>query len=124
MSDLRSNLRSIAWLALFALAVQGIASFGHVHAEDITGSGRKLALRGCQTGTACAPAQDFPAPPSDQDDVCAICALMTLIGSSVLPTPPTIAPAIIQSRVWVPRPVTAILTEPTRSHFQARAPPT
>ena len=77
------------WLALVALLVQLVASFGHIHAEDY-----RFLLRGHGAPTLSAAdaagGRSSPLLPGDAD--CAICASVQLLGGSALP-PPFVAPA-------------------------------
>jgi hypothetical protein len=86
----RSNLRLGSGLALFALAVQMMLSFGHVHLD-------KLALPSTQSATAIGSGAVFlseraPSHGSDGtlDADCAICALIQLVATSV----PSVAPVL------------------------------
>lgn len=123
MPRFRSTLMSTAWLALFALAIQGIAAFGHVHPEDFAPSDRQATSMACRFETPCPPTPVSPGQPAEHDNFCAICATLGLVGSMVLPAPPTIAPIIVHSHIWVPPTVATIVTEDLRAHFRARAPP-
>ena len=44
MHWVRSNRRFGSWAALFALAIQLVLSFGHIHLEDFQGSSAAVAL--------------------------------------------------------------------------------
>ncbi|HLN11515.1 MAG TPA: DUF2946 family protein [Xanthobacteraceae bacterium] len=92
----RANRRSCGWLALFALAVQIGLSFGHLHADD---DGHRIvgpivaALSGGNVPTDAGP---VPRPADHEphglaDDTCAICAVMALASSLVLPEAPALA---------------------------------
>jgi hypothetical protein len=121
MQALRRKMRFGGWLALFALGLQLTLSFGHIHAEDFKVQDSAAAR------TAVAQNQTAPqnAPDGDHDghDVCAICAVMHMAGTSLLPGAPSIAlPADIISVVFVAPDLTAV-PPPARQSFQARAPP-
>jgi hypothetical protein len=111
-------------LALLALAVQFVVSFGHIHREDIFGSARAAPSIAVPVADA---GQPSPAhhPAKHGDDYCAICATISLLGHSfvaaapALPPPPPVAHAIAH----VDRVVT-IAVAPRRTAFQSRAPPT
>jgi hypothetical protein len=121
----RSNVRSGAWCALFALALQLALSFGHIHLD---GFGRYPAgaLRGSTSAQTATAAPDEPAgnPTSHAGrDLCLVCRLIHLAG--------TLLPAGAAS---LPLPMTISLMRLTigtdREHagsrpplFQARAPP-
>jgi hypothetical protein len=115
MQWVRSNIRLGARLALFALTVQLLLSFGHFHAVV------------AQTTPSIQSSQQLPAPSHDSDqhpdDFCAICAVMALASTAVaaappaLPHPPTFEHAHLT--------MLALLTTPRSAHtaFRSRAPP-
>ena len=119
----RLHTRPTACLALFALVVQLVLSFGHAHGDKFrlsAASAKDAVFTNIKTGSADTPAG--PARP-DNDDFCAICASITLAGLLVLPTPPaaTLPPAI--DSVWVPPARASTASGARRLLFQARAPP-
>ena len=92
MRWIRSNLRELTHLALFALTVQIIVTFGHVHPAGATLAPTQ-ALQSATVAQAVAPA----AKPYGRDQKshgtadydCPICALIQLASTSV----PAVAPA-------------------------------
>ncbi|HEY4139863.1 MAG TPA: DUF2946 domain-containing protein [Pseudolabrys sp.] len=109
-------MRFGGWLALFALGLQLTLSFGHIHAEDFAAA--KTAVAQNQT-----PPQNAPDGDHDGNDVCAICAVMHMAGTSAMPVAPSIS--VPSDFVFVAF-VTSERTElppPARLSFQARAPP-
>ncbi|MFL6795782.1 MAG: hypothetical protein ACJ8F3_00045 [Xanthobacteraceae bacterium] len=119
----RSSLGSS--VALFALAVQLIVSFGHVHLKHSTPAGdssRELRLEtSAFVGVADLSAGDETPAGAHVD--CAICALIHLAGTVIAPQPPTLLlPGVIGRAP--PQPVTkfALVTQ-HHSPFPARAPP-
>ncbi len=111
-------------LALFALALQLFLSFGHLHPADIYGSLK--APSPAQT-VSLANAGHQPFADSDRstlaaDDLCAICASVSLLGNSFaaqapklsLPEPQTAEPAAAAVAFAIALP---------RAPFQSRAPP-
>jgi hypothetical protein len=124
MNWLRSNIRSWAWLALFALALQTVVSFGHTHRDDLglppltkAGQTQILDAKRAQTGPA-----DQDHRPSPNHD-CPICASIVLLGTG--------APALVPVLVV---PALVIRFSPTEKliyrlqpqfilSFQARGPP-
>lgn len=119
MRLIRSNRSFGSWAALFAMAIQLVLSFGHVHLEDI--KGQSAAIATSAEGPPSAPADDDHGAPGH--DFCAICASLSLTSSSVLPTvelPPSpvdhphkwsadVRPARVSLGIYLP--------------FQARGPP-
>jgi hypothetical protein len=118
----RANKTFGSRLALFALAVQFVVAFGHIHRDDIYGSVRPAAAVAASVPDGSQPLpSDHPAKHGDA--YCAICATMSLLGNSfvamapALPLPPA-SHAIEQfDRVAV------IFIAPRRAAFQSRAPP-
>ena len=126
MSWFRSHVRSGALIALFALTVQFVLSFAHVHVPGagptMVGS-KVIALLGVQTST------DTPATPSKPQhngligDTCAICALIQMAGAA----PPAASanlplPLVVGQITQVIR-VGRALEAPPHTLAQARAPP-
>lgn len=113
--------RFASWLALTALALQLVLSFGHVHLD---GTGR-----GDYRVTAAGLSAQASRPPPVQhsgdagDDYCAICASIYLAANSFVPQPPQLAvPFHSQAVEHVDR--AAVLgIALRRTPFQSRAPP-
>jgi hypothetical protein len=124
MQRLRSQLRLGAWLALFALAFQLVASFGHVHGlEDSERSSVQLTST-TLTGADPASRNANDQTPDSDDDYCAVCALIHLIGTVVAAEPPSPAlPALLGATCinFVPAEFETISA--SHAPFSARAPP-
>ena len=125
MNWFRSRIRSGAQLALFALAVQMVLSFGHMHRDDLglpplPTSNR---LQGASVAMHIRGHRDNPAPGPTHDDYCPICASMALIATAMPSLPPVlILPEPIR-RLWPTQmPVRGVSLKVALS-FQARAPP-
>jgi hypothetical protein len=109
-------------LALFALAVQFIVAFGHVHRDDIYGAARAVAAMA-------APVPDGGQPlPGDRpakhgDDYCAICAAVSLLGNSFAAAAPTLPLPSASHAIEQHDHVASIFIAPRRAAFQSRAPP-
>jgi hypothetical protein len=114
-------------LALFALAVQMILSFGHMHRDDL-GLPPLAGTNPTQITSAAAPRS---VPPADQqhqptpasDEYCPICASIAVLATWMPALPPVLVLPEPMRRVWAP--VVALQSAPTRISlsFQARAPP-
>jgi Protein of unknown function (DUF2946) len=122
----RANKTFCSQLALFALAVQFVLAFGHIHHEDIYGSARPATAIAAAVpdGSQPLPA-NHPAnhPAKHSDDYCAICAAVSLLGNSFVAAAPSLPlPAASQAIEQVDR-VAAIFITPRRAAFQSRAPP-
>jgi len=106
MKWFRSNIRRGSRLALFALAVQFVLSFGHFHASSAQAASalaRQLVLHDAAGGAAhavnwtlradalrAAPLKTSSddAPDGRLTDDCAICAVLALAGTMTIVTPP------------------------------------
>jgi hypothetical protein len=115
----RSNRRFGSWAALFALTIQLVLSFGHIHLQDIQVSSAAIA----------APSQAQPDTPADDDrgtgghDFCAICATLNLTSSSILPTVSLPATPVDQPHRWIAEFQPTQVSYRVHFLFQARAPP-
>jgi len=114
----RNNRIWAGRLALFALALQLALSFGHHHPLPLAPASAIAAAR-----TAALPSgTDLPGQPDDEDH-CAICAVIHLAGTTTLP-PPVVLPVPVSLPVaWVLPPTTQLTVLAIRA-FRARAPPT
>ena len=121
MWGIRANRRLGAWAALFALTVQIVLSFAHVHSYELTTSSPVAAGGSLQQS-----ANRDPAPPAHHDgahDVCAICATISLLATSVMPEPARLTLPIALSSIWTRGLATATALVDHHVLFQARAPP-
>lgn len=124
MRFVRLHLKSASRLALFALALQLLLTFGHVHADGFVPPGEIAAAARVTPATPDTPA---PAPP-DSDrlahDFCVLCAVMQLAATSIAATPPSLpAHEVVAAERLVSHAETIPPTPSARS-FQARGPPT
>lgn len=107
-------------LALFALALQLVASFGHFHANELTR--KPLAIATIEhAGEPQGPAGD--ADTDHHDHYCDICATLHALAGAQIATPPPspvphafahVAPLIDEG---------VVAAEPRRASFRSRAPP-
>jgi len=131
MKWFRRNIRTGARLALFALALQFVLSFGHSHfnaaqaAPEIrTQSDLVLA----QALAADAPSQTQQQPAGHDNDQapgepCAICAVLSLANTVVFSTPPLLLLPDAIEFLYLATVAELIHVGSTRSAFQSRAPP-
>jgi hypothetical protein len=125
MNWFRSTIRPFAQLALFALAVQMVVSFGHMHPDDLglsslaTAHWAHFPSGAAQSLTGPTDRDQYPS----SDDYCPICASMALLATGA----PSLPPVIV-----APPPISRVLSAPTALYlvaaqailsFQARAPP-
>ncbi|MGC1357210.1 MAG: DUF2946 family protein [Xanthobacteraceae bacterium] len=123
MRSLQSTRGFATWLALFALALQMVVSFGHAHLGGISHTDPAHVA----SATAGHSTQSFVVQQSDKSDdddaYCPICASVYLTANSFVPAPPVL-----------PLPTASIAIEhlnrralffmaPRRLAFQPRAPP-
>ncbi|KAA0078457.1 DUF2946 family protein [Tardiphaga sp. P9-11] len=90
MKWFRTNIRHGAKLALFALAVQLILSFGHVHGGTVHAAPLDATFARAASDAVQTPA----APDTDHHhraaDPCAICAVMAMAGTALFAAPPVL----------------------------------
>jgi hypothetical protein len=89
MGLVRTHRKFCGALALFALALQLVLSFGHVHLRDFAGIPGK-AVAQTQVTAPHGPQGDTADHASD--DYCLVCATVALSGTLVLPALPVLPP--------------------------------
>jgi hypothetical protein len=111
-------------LALFALALQFVVSFGHVHADELTGTPPGIATLE-HAGGPQVPAGDADTDHHDDyhDDYCDICATLHALAVAQIPTPPPLPIPCALAHVGLPINEGVAATAPRRAAFQSRAPP-
>jgi hypothetical protein len=128
MRWIRLHIRHGAWLALTALAIHFVLTFGHVHAEQFSPvpmGTASVAATNAQAGGS-GGVVDAPQPYRpflSHDHLCAVCASISLLASSVLPEAgmlplPRAVIAVRQGDVCCTAPPRRL-----RSSAKARAPP-
>jgi hypothetical protein len=134
MKWFRSNARFGSRLALFALAVQFLLSFGHFHGSAQAASINTIGfaaghlhawanLAHANASGAVRLKSSGDAPGGQPDDDCAICAVMALADAMVDASPPCLpSPQAVAFRYLA---VDAAFADPSpaRGAFQPRAPP-
>lgn len=119
MLSVRSHTRFVGWLALAALALQIVVSFGHVHLDGIHHVQPRAVIGGLQAQAQPLPAQQ----PSDDDGYCPICASIYLATNSFVPQPPQLPVPFVSRRIEHFDRATIVFVPPQRAAFQSRAPP-
>jgi len=114
----RANRSLRSYLALFALALQLALSFGHVHLDELA-LGRKTIAATANASDSRTPSGTVP----DRDEICAICAVITMSGSLVMPDAPALVFAGALHQAFFTDLVALLVSDLTRAQFQARAPP-
>jgi hypothetical protein len=125
MRWVRSHGRLGSSLALFALALQFTLAFGHVHFDPrINKAAPWFAAASLVNSPEFGEIPDQPAKHTKFADFCAICAVVNMASSSVVPTPPFQSLPDFVSHERTPLSFDARLIALPRSPAQARGPPT
>ncbi len=107
-------------LALAALALQLVLTFGHVHLDGV----HRLppaALAGAAAQVS--QSAPVPHPGADADGYCAICATIYLAATTFLPQPPQLPPPFVARSIAHFDQGAIGFIAPRRTLFQSRAPP-
>jgi hypothetical protein len=137
MKWFRSNIRHGSRLALFALALQFVLSFGHFHAvaaqaaQAVQPGGVPFELSHANGLTApdrvSAAAQQQSPSGTDRDpqpnDTCAICAAVALANSVLFATPPILLLPQENEFLYLTTDAEFVHLNSARVAFQPRAPP-
>ncbi|WP_445491992.1 hypothetical protein [Rhodopseudomonas sp. RCAM05734] len=117
MKWFRTHIRNGSRLALLALAIQLVLSFGHIHPASAQ----------APTGSAIAslhlPTDQLPAPDQHPADNCAICAVMAMAGTMLFATPPILQLPQAAEFLYMATVVEFVHLDAFNSGFQSRAPP-
>lgn len=116
----RITHRAPHWLAIAAMVINFVASYGHLHPEDfdfLTHGHGKLTLS-ADHGTGRALGDPLAA-----DTDCPICTAMSLLGSSALPGGVHIVPPLAHYLAVIVALETLWLTPPRHLLFETRGPP-
>jgi hypothetical protein len=123
MRWIRSNIRGLARLALFALAVQLTLTFGHVHLDGLMPASAQAVALTDQSVATSAKAQGSDKSQGTADFDCPICALIQLASTSAPSvTPPLPIPARIGGLALETADEVGVASSPLFA-FQARGPP-
>jgi hypothetical protein len=121
MNWFRSNIRHGSRLALLALAIQFVLSFGHFHG---------IAAQAALSITSIAQAAiQSPQPSSNHDsdqqpaEPCAICAVMALANAALFATPPALPLPQAAEFLYLTTDAAFVHLDHSRVAFQPRAPP-
>ena len=116
-----------ARLALVALALQIVLSFGHVHLENVHLDGVRIshgAAAGAHNTVAVQASGQLPAQnPGSDDDYCAICASIFLASTSFVSQPPPLPVPVGFRHIEHSFGTAFGIIEPRRVAFRSRAPP-
>jgi hypothetical protein len=116
----RSNVRSGAWFALVAMALQLALTFGHLHLRIASATSAQLTAKAAVT---LPDGSSLPAKPRPVHDNCAICTLIQMTGATALAAAVSLLlPALFVSTLFATRVEHELAASPPL-HFQARGPP-
>jgi Protein of unknown function (DUF2946) len=117
----RTKRRWSSWLALAAMALQLVLSFGHTHLEKLASGSVTASITASETSSS----QQNPAhhPANEADDFCAICATIHLASSSFLPDAPLLPVPFSSRTIERFGHFNFVFISPQRAAFQSRAPP-
>lgn len=121
MNWFRSNIKYGARLALIALAIQFVLSFGHFHGIAA------LAAPSVKSIAQAANQDQLPWSSHDSDrqpaDPCAICAVMALANAALFATPPVLLLPQAVEFLYLATDAEFVHLDHSRVAFQPRAPP-
>jgi hypothetical protein len=124
MNWIRSHIRAYVCLALFALALQAVLSFGHIHPEDLGLPSSGADHTQVSSNASPVPAnQSAPDQSPGTDDYCAICASMMLVATAVPSLPPVLIVPEKIHRIWPAEIPARSISSKFIPSFQARGPP-
>ncbi|MCG2631650.1 DUF2946 domain-containing protein [Bradyrhizobium sp. WYCCWR 13023] len=134
MKWFRSNIRHGARLAIFAMLVQIVLTFGHSHwfaqaaplAQSQLSDHAKTIAKTIASPDSAAVEKQSPASPDREqpgDDNCAICALVAMAGTVVFATPPLLHLPQAVELLYRTTDAEFIHLESAKHAFQPRAPP-
>jgi hypothetical protein len=116
----RSNVRSGAWFALVAMALQLALTFGHLHLRVNSAASAQLAAK---TTITLPDGSSSPTKPRLVDENCAICTLIQMAGATALVAVVwLLLPSLFASTTFAIRVEHALAASPPLN-FQARGPP-
>ena len=134
MKWFRSNIKRGSRLALFALAIQFVVSFGHFHAVAAQAiqpdtapfelsHANGLAAPDAVSESAQQPSPSNPDSDQQQSDPCAICAVMALANAVLFATPPILLLPQAIEFLYLTTDAEFVHLNSARVAFQPRAPP-
>jgi hypothetical protein len=131
----RTRLRLGGWLAIFALALQLVASFAHFHKEDFykedfhkedvlsASAGRAISSGLARPLSEGKPSPAQPVGHADHDAACLICTTIALAGATLVPEPPAVTFEPVYHPMRLPEDAFVAASGEQRAYFQARGPP-
>jgi hypothetical protein len=124
MGWVHGHKRHGALLALAALALQIVLSFGHVHLDGIRAANARQTVAVTHQAAVAQASRQGPAQnPGADDDYCAICASIYLASTSMIAHAPALPVQLGFHRIEHSYTATRDIAAPRRFAFQSRAPP-
>ena len=121
MRWVQTNRRCGGWLALAAMALQLVLSFGHIHLKKLESDS---VIPNVTTSKAPSSQQNPTQHPTNEtDDFCAICATIHLTSSSLLPNAQLFPIPLASRTIEHFGHFTFVFVSRQRAPFQSRAPP-
>ena len=120
MSGFRQRKCFGSYLALFAIVFQLLVSFGHVHLDNFASTSLAISDQSGLSQAQNEPSQNIP---NDEHDRCAICAIIGLAGSLLVPDAQVFVPPATQCCESLSNFNTFHVSIAERVYFQSRAPP-
>jgi hypothetical protein len=123
MKWVRAHIKHGSRLALLALAIQFVVSFGHFHG---TSAQAEPAIAAVTTQSAIGADQSRPGSSQDSDqptDICAICAVMALANAALFSAPPLLLLPEAVEFLYLTTDAEFVHLNSARIAFQPRAPP-
>ena len=116
----RSNVRSGAWFALVAMALQLALTFGHLHLRVASAASAQLAAKASVT---LPDGSSLPTKPRLVHDNCAVCTLIQMAGAGAPAAAASLPlPILFASTPFTTRVEHELAASPPH-YFQARGPP-
>jgi hypothetical protein len=123
MGWVHGHKRCGALLALAALALQIVLSFGHVHLDGVRAGDSHSSVVAHKAVVAQASPQAPAQNPGSDDDYCAICASIYLASTSLTAHAPPLPVPLGFERIALTFTTDRGIAEPRRTAFRSRAPP-
>lgn len=146
MKWFRSNIRLGSRLALLALAIQFLLSFGHFHGSAAQAASASAVVKGSvlpntagfaathrdasnkaslanDSGTIRTKTSSGDGPNGEPTDDCAICAVIALANAMVAAAPPDVLGPQAGAFLYLPAGAELVAPNSVRAAFQPRAPP-
>lgn len=122
MKWVRAHIKHGSRLALLALAIQFVVSFGHFHG---TSAQAEPAIAALSSAIGPAPSQPGSSQDNDQqpNDICAICAVMALASTALFASPPLLQLPQAFEFLYLTTDAEFVHLNSARIAFQPRAPP-